>query len=333
MNDTRTDPDATAHAASAIEGARMKAARVHAFGPPSVIRIEQVKRPTPAEGEVLLRVYAAGVGPWDGWIRAGHSALQQTLPLTLGSDLAGTVVEVGPGVTGVARGDQVYGVTNPFFTNAYAEFALATAAMLAQKPRSLSFVEAASVPVVAVTASQMLFKHAGLRADGRVLIHGAAGSVGTYAIQLARLNRLRVIATASERDWDEVLRAGAEKVMDLRQDPMQSLYGQMDAIVDLVGGDSQRLLWPLLKSGATLVSAVSEPDHTLAAKYGVRALFFLVEVTSAELSSMATLIDSGRLSVRIGTTLPLDEAQIAHEMLDGLRERPPGKIVLRIANE
>src|SRR6476646_1459838 len=132
----------------------MLACRVNAFGPPSAIAFEEIPLPVPGEGEVLVRVRAAGVGPWDGWIRSGRSALPQPLPLTLGSDLAGTLEKLGPSVDGFAVGDAVFGVTNPQFTGAYAEYAVASAAMLAHVPATLDFEAAASVPVVAVTAWQ-----------------------------------------------------------------------------------------------------------------------------------------------------------------------------------
>src|SRR5690349_4773561 len=160
----------------------MMAWRVHEFGPPSVMRFEQVRRPTPAGGEVLVKVEAIGVGPWDAWIRAGKSALPQPLPLTLGSDLSGEIVGVGPGVSGVTLGEQIYGVTNPRFVGAYAEYALASAAMISKKPKSLTHAEAASVPVIAVTAWQALFDKAQLQAGQSVLIHGASGNVGSYAV-------------------------------------------------------------------------------------------------------------------------------------------------------
>ena len=162
----------------------MMAWRVHEFGPPEVMKFERVPRPQPGPGEVLIKVEAAGVGPWDGWIRAGKSALPQPLPLTLGSDLSGEIVKLGPGVSELRVGDQVYGVTNPQFIGAYAEYALASAGMISNKPASLTHVEAASVPVVSVTAWQALFDHAQLKAGQTVVIHGAAGNVGAYAVQI-----------------------------------------------------------------------------------------------------------------------------------------------------
>ena len=192
----------------------MMACRVSAFGPPSAIAFEQIPVPTPGEGEVLVRVHAAGVGPWDGWIRSGKSALPQPLPLTLGSDLAGIVELVRPGVDGFKPGDPVFGVTNPRFTGAYAEYAIASAAMIARKPADLDFVDAASVPVVAVTAWQALFDEAKLAKGQSVLIHGGTGNVGAYAIQLAHEAGLEVVATVGPDDVTVAKALGADQVVD-----------------------------------------------------------------------------------------------------------------------
>jgi NADPH:quinone reductase-like Zn-dependent oxidoreductase len=164
--------------ASAALPLLIKACRVHSFGPPEVITMEDIARLEPGEGEVLVRVKAAGVGPWDAWIRAGKSALPHPLPLTLGSDLSGVVETLGARVTAFEPEDHVFGVTNPRFIGAYAEFAVVSAGMIAKKPARLGDIEAASIPVVAVTAWQALFEQADLAHGQTVLIHGAAGNVG-----------------------------------------------------------------------------------------------------------------------------------------------------------
>ena len=151
-----------------------------------MILFEDVPRPTPSTGEVLVRVHAAGVGPWDALVRAGRSALPQPLPLTLGADLAGTVEATTSSDSPFFVGDEVFGVTNPRFTGAYAQYALAFTHMLTHKPRRRDFLESAAVPVVTVTARQMLFRDAGVRSSDRVLVQGAAGNVGAYAVQFAR---------------------------------------------------------------------------------------------------------------------------------------------------
>src|SRR3982750_3774635 len=192
----------------------MMAWRGHPFSPPGVMSLEPVPRPEPGPGEVLVKVEAAGVGPWDGWIRAGKSALPQPLPLTLGSDLSGEIVAGGPDLSDLRVGDQVYGVTNPRFIGAYAEYALASAAMISRKPTSLTYIEAASVPVIAVTAWQALFDQAQLKAGQTVVIHGAAGNVGAYAVQLAHRAEVRIFATAAANDVAFVRNLGASSVID-----------------------------------------------------------------------------------------------------------------------
>jgi NADPH:quinone reductase-like Zn-dependent oxidoreductase len=192
----------------------MLAWRVHEFGPPSAMKLEHVPRPHPGPGEILIKVEAAGVGPWDAWIRAGRSVLPQPLPLTLGSDFAGDVMDVGAGVTSLRVGDAVYGVTNHRFVGAYAEYAVAPASMVSQKPSSLTYIEAASVPVIAVTAWEALHDQARLEAGQTTLIHGAAGNVGAYAVQLARHAGVRTIATAAARDIGFVMDLGADRVID-----------------------------------------------------------------------------------------------------------------------
>ena len=192
----------------------MNAGRIHYFGPPSAIVIDEIPCPTPKEGELVVRVAAAGVGPWDALLREGKSVVQPSLPIILGSDLAGIVESVGPGVIEFKPGEEVFGVTNKQFCDAYAEYAVASAQMVAAKPGSLSFVEAASVPVVAVTAYQMLFDCAQMKAGHSVLIHGAAGNVGAYAVQLAKQAGLQIFATAGPADVDYVRGLGAGTVVN-----------------------------------------------------------------------------------------------------------------------
>jgi NADPH:quinone reductase-like Zn-dependent oxidoreductase len=306
----------------------MKAWRVHEFGPPEKMTFETIPRPTPAAGEVLVKVRAAGVGPWDAWIRAGKSALPQPLPLTLGSDLAGDVVALGPDVSDMAVGDQVFGVTNSQFLGAYAEYAIASAAMLSKKPSSLSYIEAASVPVIAVTAWQGLFDHARLQAGQTVVIHGAAGNVGAYAVQLARRAHLRSVATVSTKDIDYAGKLGADKVVDYRTKRFEDEVSDADAVLDLVGGETQTRSFEILRRGGKLISTVSKPDQDRAKAFGVNAAFFLVDVTTEQLRKLAALIDAGELKTRIGAVLPLADAKEAHVILDHRRAQPRGKIVL-----
>jgi NADPH:quinone reductase-like Zn-dependent oxidoreductase len=308
----------------------MKAARVLHFGPPSVIENDDLPRPEPADGQLLVRVKAAGVGPWDALIREGKSGIQERLPLILGSELSGFVETVGAGVDGFRRGDEVYGATDQQFIGAYAEFALASARMMAQKPKSLNFIQAASAPVVSVTAWQMLFDYAHAAAGQTVLIHGAAGNVGAYAVQLAKQAGLRVIAIAASGDREYIRHLGAEQVIDYRTERFDESVTGVDIVLDTVGGDAQQRSLRVLKPGGILVSVVSPVAEATQKRYRIRAAFFYVDVTTARLNTISERFDNGTLVPDVGTVLPLEEARVAHEMLGGAPHKR-GKIVLSIA--
>lgn len=234
----------------------MRAARVLAFGPPSVIRIDDVPRPEPGAGQLLVRLKAAGVGNWDSLIREGKVDLQ-SLPLILGAELSGVVEAIGAGVTEFKLGDEVYGATNEQFSGGYAEYAVPFAGMMAQKPKALTFIEAASAPIVAVTAWQMLFDYAQVTPGQTVLINGAAGNVGGYAVQLARQAGLQVGATAASADAEYVRGLGAERIVDYQTARLEESWTEVDVVLDTVGGGTQQRLLRLLKPGGIMVSCVS----------------------------------------------------------------------------
>nr|WP_246725941.1 NADP-dependent oxidoreductase [Rhizobium lusitanum] len=312
------------------EPSTMTSYRVHEFGGPEVIKREELPLVSPGPGDLRVRVKAVGVGPWDGWIRSGNSALPQPLPLTLGSDYSGIVDAVGPEVRGFKRGDAVYGVTNERFIGAYSDYAIAKASMSALKPITIGDVEAASVPVIAVTAKQALFQHAHLTAGQTVLIHGAAGSVGVFAVQLARKAKLKVIATCAANDVEFVRRLGATVVIDYNSQKFDTEVSQVDAVIDLVGCETQVRSFGVIKRGGYLISAVSKPNEEVAKELAIQAKFFLVAVTTAELVDIAAAIDNGEFETKVGTVLPLSKAVEAHEMLEGRRPRGKGKIVMTV---
>jgi NADPH:quinone reductase-like Zn-dependent oxidoreductase len=307
----------------------MKAARVLRFGPPSVITNDELPRPEAGVGQLLVRVEAAGVGNWDALIREGKLELQP-LPLILGSELSGIVEAIGGEVSRFKPGDEVYGATNEQFSGAYAEYALASAEMMAQKPKTLNFTEAASTPIVTVTAWQMLFDYAHATAGQTVLIHGAGGNVGAYAVQLAKQTGLHVVATAASDDLDYVRDLGAERVVDYRTERFEESLTGVDVVLDTVGGDTQQRSLQVLKPGGILVSVVSPVPEATQKRYGVRAAYFYVDVTTTRLNKITELFESGKLTTDVGTVLPLEEARKAHEMLGGAPHRR-GKIVLSIA--
>lgn len=307
----------------------MKAIRVHQFGGPDVLHWEDVTNPSPADNELLVRVAAAGVGPWDAWVRQGRSLVQQSLPLTPGADIAGVVHRVGAGVSSFNVGDAVFGATNAQFTGAYAEYAVASAEMLAIKPAPVSFSEAAAIPVIGCTAWQMVFEHGAVDNSKRVLIHGGAGNVGSLAVQLARPRAREVIATALSNEVPFVHALGVDRVIDVEAVRFDEVLHDIDVVLDTVGGDMQARSYAVLRPGGVLVSSAARPDTALAARYGVDARFFLVAVTTDVLAQIAALLVSGDLRVNVGELVPLADARRAHEMLAGTPHRL-GKIVLTL---
>jgi NADPH:quinone reductase-like Zn-dependent oxidoreductase len=234
---------------------------------------------------------------------------------------------VGSGVAGLKPGVEVYGATNARFTGAYAEYALAEAAMIGPKPTALSPIEAASAPVVACTAYQMLFDHAGVAKGQTVVVLGGGGNVGAYAVRLALLAGAQVIATTRAHQASELRALGNVEVVAACDTPPEDWKGQADVVIDTVGGRSLAGAFDWLRSGGVLVSAVEEPDLSAAARRGLRAQFMLVSVTTKRLEQLGALFDAGEIRPRIGQVLSLRDGQLAHRMLEE-RTAPPGKLVL-----
>jgi NADPH:quinone reductase-like Zn-dependent oxidoreductase len=202
--------------------------------------------------------------------------------------------------------------------------------MITRKPAVLSHIEAAAMPVVGVMAWQMLFDHAAVREGQTVIVHGAAGNVGVYVLQLARWRKLRIIATVRNGDANYVRRLGADEVINTDTDNLADFARRADAVIDIVGGASQPHLFALLKPGGILVSAVSRPSKLLAQQKRVRVDFFIVDVNAPQLARLAQMHADKQLIVPVGSVLPLAEARAAHEMLAGTRAHNRGKIVLRV---
>ncbi|MGB8966273.1 MAG: NADP-dependent oxidoreductase [Candidatus Cybelea sp.] len=304
----------------------MKAVVAHSFGGPEVLRYEDAPAPEPGPGEVTVRVHAAGVGNWDALVREGKSGLGQTLPLIPGADLAGTVAAVGASAGGFRPGELVYGATNPRFTGAYAEVALCDAGMIARKPAALNFVEAASAPVVAVTAWQMLFEFAKVSARESVLVQGGGGNVGAYAVALAKISGAKVVTTASASDRDYLEGLGAA-VIDFRAERFEDVVSGVDIVIDTVGGATLSRSFSVVRPGGIVVSSVAEPAEEEAKRANARTAFFIVSVTTRRLDALTPLFEAGILKPRVGETLPMEKACEAHAMLADARH-PPGRIVL-----
>lgn len=305
----------------------MRAVRIMRSGGPEVVEVKDVSVPSPGAGEVLVRVAAAGVAPWDAIIREGKSEVSPPPPLTLGSDLAGTVERVGEGVTDLREGDAVYGVTNPQFVGAQAEFAVCKAAMLAAKPKVLDDTAASSVPAIAVTAWQMLFEYARVTKGETVLIAGAGGNVGAYAVQMAVNAGVGVVAVGHGGDASLLRGLGATVVASSREPGFERGLPKVDAVLDLVGGETEERCAEALKEGGKLVSVVS--GEPLTKRKDVKPVFFYAEVTSARLRVLTEMFESGKISARVGSVLKMEGARRAHEMLAGAPHEP-GKIVLTI---
>jgi len=308
----------------------MKAIRIHSYGGPEVLAQVEMQRPAPGANEVLIKVHAASVNPFDWKARAGYvkEFFPLTFPATLGSDVSGTVEEVGPGAARFKRGDEVYASLG-LEGGGYAEYAVAKEAIVAEKPGTLDHVQAAAVPTGGITAWQALFEVAQLRAGQKVLIHGAAGGVGNFAVQFGKAKGAYVIGTASSKNQAFLGELGVDKAVDYNKTRFEDVVRDVDVVLDTIGGDTQERSFKVLKKGGILVSIVQPPSQELATKYGVRALFYGAHPSSSDLAEIARLIDSGKVKTVVETVLPLAEARRAHELSQSGHAR--GKIVLKAA--
>ncbi|MEU6315611.1 NADP-dependent oxidoreductase [Streptomyces sp. NPDC047014] len=318
--------------------ALMKAVRVHTFGDPDRLVHEEVPRPSPGPGEVLVRVHAAGVNPPDGYARRGFADLPEAirpawpLPFTPGWDISGVVVEAGAGVSEWQPGDEVFGMVNfPGRGSGYAEYAVSPTGHLARKPASLGHVEAAAVPMAGLTAHQFLFDHLGLGPDdGPVLVNGAAGGVGHFAVQLARIAGAGpVIGVASGRHESFLEELGVDRFVDYTRTPPEDAVRDVAVLIDAVGGPHGHRLLPVLRSGGRIAPVFPGDYHPeRAERAGITVSGHQVRSDGGQLAELARLIDADRLRVGIDSVFPLTEARRAHERAE--RGHLQGKIVLRV---
>ncbi|WP_053376083.1 NADP-dependent oxidoreductase [Paenibacillus sp. FJAT-27812] len=304
----------------------MQAIQYHQFGGPEVLQLEQIPRPVPAAGEVLIRVHAAGVLPVDWKIRTGKFPMPIKFPCIPGTALSGVVEEIGPGVTALQKGQAVFGRST---AGAYAEYATAKAEALARKPDSLSFDEAATISGGATTAWQALIHEGGLKAGDRVLIHGAAGGVGLFAVQFAKWKGAHIIATCGTDNVGFVRSLGANEVIDYTESRFEEHASQVDLLLDTVGGDTLARSWSVVRKGGTLVSIAGKPAPDRAEQLGVRILRPSLP-GKAQLEEIAALMDKGCVQTFIQQALPLTDAQLAHERSQIGHGR--GRIVLHITD-
>ncbi|WP_336115662.1 NADP-dependent oxidoreductase [Streptomyces sp. PTD9-10] len=307
----------------------MRAVVVEQWGGAENLVEREVERPEPGLGEVLVRVHAAGVNPVDWKTRASGALIEWGAVPVVGWDVSGTVEAVGPGVGVFQVGDEVFGM--PLFprqAGGYAEYVVAPARHLAPKPAGLSHVEAAALPLAALTAWQALVDAAHVRPGERVLVHAAAGGVGHLAVQIAKARGAYVIGTASAAKHDLVRQLGADEVVDYRSVRFEDVVGDIDVVLDGLGGETAERSLKVLRTGGRLIT-LPGPDDVPAVHDGVRATWVLVEPDHLGLREIAALVERGALRPVVETVLPLEEAAKAHEI--GEQGRTTGKIVLTVA--
>lgn len=310
--------------------ATMKAIRIHAYGESDVLTYEEAPLPTVGPEDVLIRVHAAAINPVDWKIRAGYlqDFIPYKLPLILGWDVSGVVEAIGAQVTQFQPGDEVYARPNIERNGAYAEYIAVSASEVAFKPKSIDHVHAAAVPLAGITAWHCLFESAQLTAGQRVLIHAAAGGVGSYAIQFARWKGATVIGTASARNRDFLLELGADQVIDYRDTRFEEGLEPVDAVLDTIGGEVQERSWQVVKPGGMLVSIISPPSEEQAAAHHCRSAYVFIQPRADWLTEIAKLIDAGQVKPIVDAVLPLERAAEAHELSQSGHTR--GKIVLQV---
>jgi NADPH:quinone reductase-like Zn-dependent oxidoreductase len=309
----------------------MKAIRIHGRGGPDHLVYQDAPQPHPGPGEVLVRVYATGIIAnelkWDETYQTTAGS-PRALPIA-GRDLSGVVEELGPGVTTLVKGSEVYAMLGYGRDGAEADYTIALPNELAPKPSTLDHVQAAAVPLSALTAWQALFDHAHLAAGQTVLIHGGAGGVGVFAVQLVHWAGAQVIATASASNRDFLRELGANQIIDYTTTRFEEVVHGVDLVFDTVGGDTLQRSWQVIKPGGVLVSIVSPPPSAAVAKgHGVRFVWFVVEPNRDELIQIGALIDVGQLRPIIDTVFPLVQARQAYEQ--AAKGHTRGKIVLRV---
>ncbi|NVO86316.1 NADP-dependent oxidoreductase [Hymenobacter terrestris] len=317
----------------------MKAVRIHAFGGPEVLQLEEIARPVPAADEILVKVYASGVNPVDWVVREGTSAALKyllTLPMTLGWDAAGVVEELGSAVTGFEKGDAVYGVPSFPGDGSYAEYCVAKASHFARKPQSLGFTEAAGIPLAGLTAWTALFAYGKLQAGQRVLIQGASGGVGSLAVQFAKAQGAYVIGSASAGNLEHVRQLGADETLDYKGQPVEELVRGVDVVLEAspVRDNAARVkAVTMLKPGGIFVSVNTDFPFDEAVQAALTRQHATGELAANQprqewLSEIAQLIDAGRVKVFVSKVYPLAEVAEAHRESQTWHVR--GKLVLQI---
>jgi NADPH:quinone reductase-like Zn-dependent oxidoreductase len=318
---------------SAESAPTMKAVVIHGYGGPQVLKYEHVRQPEPKDDQLLIRVIAAGVNPVDAMIRSGMFDKEgnRAFPIILGGDVAGVVEKVGRKITKFKAGDPVFAYVSLDNSGGYAEYALVTEREAAPKPKSLTYVEAAAVPIAGMTAWQALVNTAKLSAGQTVLIHGGSGGVGSFAIQIAKARGAKVIATASTANQEFLKQLGADVAIDYTKQKFEDIAKDVDVVLDSIGRDTLARSYGVVKKGGIIVSLVARPKESDLQKNGIRGTALNVEPDSEELVEIGKLIDARKIKVIVSQTFPLSQAIKAQEQVATGHTR--GKIVLKISDE
>jgi NADPH:quinone reductase-like Zn-dependent oxidoreductase len=308
----------------------MKAVRIRAYGDRSVLRFEDAPKPEIQPDEALVRIVAAAVNPVDWKIRQGHlqTMVPYAFPLTLGWDFSGVIEGLGAEVANFAIGDAVFSRPDIRRNGSYAEYIAVRAVEMARKPKTISHVEAASIPLVGITAWETIVTIGNLAAGQTALIHAASGGVGSLAVQIAKSRGARVVATTSSANIELVRSLGADQVIDYRNERVADKVKDVDLVVDTIGGDVQASSWSVLRRGGILVSTVSVPPVERATALGVRSAFLFISPNASVLDQLAGLVDAGKLRTLIGGEFALRNIAEAHALSES--GRTVGKIVLYV---
>jgi len=319
--------------ASFAHSETMKAIVAHEYGGPEVLKLEDVPVPTPKDDQILVRVIAAGVNPVDGMIVSGIFSKDKKLaaPLIPGGDIAGVVEKTGSKITKFKNGDAVYAYLSLKNNGGYAEYALANEKEAAAKPKTISYAEAAAVPIVALTAWQALVDNAKLSAGQSVLIHGGSGGVGMFAIQFAKARGAKVFATASTANQDFLKELGADVAIDYKTQKFEEIAKDVDVVLDSVGGDTLARSYGVIKKGGFIATLNADVDQSELNKRGIRGVFINVRPNSEELAEIGKPIDEKKVKVIVSQTFPLSDAVKAAQQSATGHTR--GKIVLKVADE
>ncbi|WP_426667693.1 NADP-dependent oxidoreductase [Mucilaginibacter sp. McL0603] len=308
----------------------MKAIRIHEFGGPDVLQLEDIEVPQPKADEVLIKVYASSVNPVDRKIVAGEreEKFPTRFPLTIGWDVSGVIEQAGNQVRNFSIGDAVYGRPFPKQNGAFAEYLVIKASEIALKPRSIDHIQTAAVPLAGLTAWQGLFKFGKLEKGQKVLIHGASGGVGTFALQFAQWKGADVIGTASGDNLDFIKQIGANQAIDHDNERFEDMVQDVDLVFDLIGGETQQRSLAVIKPGGRLVTTVMPAFKDQAKEKHIQLEGFTAQSYTADLEQIAGLIDNGFVSPVVSAVLSLEDARKAEELSSKHHTR--GKVVIKV---